>query len=257
MDVSVVIATHDRHESCTRAVVSALVQQPPVREVIVCDDGSSDATSERFTAWASTEPRLRYLRRAESAGGPGPARNLGIEAAQGRWLAFLDDDDEWLPGKLAAQGPWAEEGRAEVIATNALRSHGSPYFPDLEDPWMPTRSDLLHDNPLILSSVVALREVVLAAKGFPTSRRLGGVADYLLWMKLSDRGARFVVLPEVLLRYDDATNSGRMSDRSVHMQNAVARTSWLRWARRPWEPVLLRAAVNQSHKALGVWGERR
>ena len=257
MDVSVVIATHNRHDGCVRAVTSVLAQQPPAREVLVCDDGSRDATRERFTAWADTEPRLRYLRRTESAGGPGPARNLGVEAAHGRWLAFLDDDDEWLPGKLAAQRPWAEEGRAEVIATNALRSLGNPYFPDLTTPWMPTRSDLLHDNPLILSSVVALREIILAAKGFPTARRVGGVADYLLWMKLSDLGARFVVLPEVLLRYEDTDNSGRMSDRSVQMQNAVARTSWLRWARRPWEPMLLRAAVNQSHKALGVWRERR
>jgi len=257
VDVSVVIATHNRHEICARAVASALAQQPAPREVIVCDDGSRDETRERFTAWAQDEPRLRYLRRPDSAGGPGPARNLGIAAASGRWLAFLDDDDEWLAGKLAAQRAWCEDGRADVVGTNALRSSGALYFPDLDAPRMPTRHDLLHDNPLVLSTVVAARDLVRAANGFPTARRVGGIADYLLWMRLSDLGARFAVLPEPLVRYDDAADAGRMSDHAVQMHLGIVQTSWRRWGRRPWDRLLLRAAVNQSHKALGVWRERR
>jgi glycosyltransferase involved in cell wall biosynthesis len=198
-----------------------------------------------------------YLRRQQSAGGPGPARNLGAQAARGRWLAFLDDDDEWLPGKLAAQAPWADDGRADVIATNARRSSGGVYFPALAAPWMPSRSELLHDNPLILSSVVVRRELVGATRGFPTARRLAGIEDYLLWMALSDRGARFVVLPDVLVRYEDGGDAARMSDRAVHLQAAIAQTSWQRWARRPWQPLLLRAAVNQSHKAIGIRRQSR
>ena len=250
MDVSVVIATHNRHEGCARAVASVLAQQPPAREVIVCDDGSHDATRARFTAWAQDEPRVTYLRREQSAGGPGPARNMGTHAARGRWLAFLDDDDEWLPGKLAAQAPWTEDGRADVIATNARRSSGGVYFPQLAAPWMPSRRELLHDNPLILSSTVVRRDLVAATRGFPTARRVAGIEDYLLWMALSDRGARFVVLPDVLVRYEDGGEAARMSNRDL--QAAIALTSWRRWARRPWDPLLLRAAVNQSHKALSA-----
>lgn len=257
MDVSVVIATHNRQADCVRAVTSALSQHPPVREVIVCDDGSRDATPERLTAWAADEPRLRYLRRTRSAGGPGPARNMGISAARGCWLAFLDDDDEWLPGKLAAQRPWCEGARADVVATNALRTSGAAYFPELDAPWMPSRFDVLHNNPLILSSVLVRRDLVCATTGFPTARGLGGVEDYLLWMKLSDLGARFVVLPDPLVRYEDATDSGRMSERAVHLQNAIVRTSWRRWAKHPREALLLRAAVNHSHKAYGTWRARR
>ena len=256
MDVSVVIATHNRHDGCARAVTSVLAQQPPAREVIVCDDGSRDETRARFTAWAQEEPRLIYMRRPESAGGPGPARNMGVKAAHGRWVAFLDDDDEWLAGKLAAQRSWAEGGGADVIATNALRSSGTVYFPDLASPWMPSRRELLHDNPLILSSVMVRRDLVAATKGFPVSRRLAGIEDYLLWLALSDRGARFIVLPDVLVRYADATDNARMSDPAVHLQVAIAQTSWSRWSRRPWDTGLLRAAVNQSHKAWGSWRER-
>lgn len=254
--MSVLIATHNRHDECARAVTSVLTQQPPAREVIVCDDGSRDETRARFTAWAHAEPRLTYMRRHQSAGGPGPARNMGIKRAHGRWLAFLDDDDEWLAGKLAAQRSWAEEGRADVIATNALRSSGAVYFPHLMSPWMPSRRDLLHDNPLILSSVMVLRELVTATNGFPVSRRHAGIEDYLLWLALSDQGARFVVLPDVLVRYEDAPDNARMSDRAVHLQLAIAQTSWRRWGRRPWDPELLRAAVNQSHKACGTWRDR-
>lgn len=257
MDVSVVIATHNRHEECARAVTSVLAQQPPVREIIVCDDGSHDQTSERFSAWAVDEPRLRYLRRSRSAGGPGAARNLGVAAAHGRWLAFLDDDDEWLPGKLAAQRPWCDEARADVIATNAVRPGGVAYFSGADTPWSPSRHDLLHENPLILSSVVVRRDLVHATQGFPTARRVAGVEDYLLWMALSDLGAHFVVLPDPLVRYEDTAGSGRLSERAVHLQNVIAQTSWRRWIRRPRELLLLRAALNQSHRAYWTWRAHR
>ncbi len=115
--VSAVISTFERPDECERAVRSALAQEPAPVEVIVCDDGSKDGTAERFRAWERRDPRVRYLRVEPNRGTPAPARNAGIEEARGEWVAFLDDDDEWLPGKLGAQLAHAEG--ADVIGTNA------------------------------------------------------------------------------------------------------------------------------------------
>ncbi len=98
MKISVIIPTYNRARVLGRAIRSVLNQTLPAHEIIVVDDGSSDDTPELM---ADTFPQCVYLQ--QSNRGVSAARNRGIAAATGDWLAFLDSDDEWLPGKLAAQ----------------------------------------------------------------------------------------------------------------------------------------------------------
>ena len=92
-----VIITHDRAGLVGRAIDSALSQDWPGLEVLVVDDGSSDATPEVVrTAY----PQVRYLRQ-EISQGPGPACNRGIRTAGNEWVVILDDDDTLLPDGLA------------------------------------------------------------------------------------------------------------------------------------------------------------
>src|SRR3954452_6386677 len=96
--VSVVIPTYNRASLLPRAVDSALIQLGPEDELIVVDDGSTDGTEAALVPWRG---RIHYLRLPH--GGAGRARNAGWAVASGDLVAFLDSDDEWLPGKLTLQ----------------------------------------------------------------------------------------------------------------------------------------------------------
>ena len=98
--VSVVVPTRGRPNLVTRAVASALAQDFSSFEVVVVIDGEDRVS--RAALDAMNDPRLRVIDLAVSVGGA-EARNVGVRAARGEWIAFLDDDDEWLSHKLSRQ----------------------------------------------------------------------------------------------------------------------------------------------------------
>ncbi|MFC3285783.1 glycosyltransferase family 2 protein [Litchfieldella rifensis] len=99
--VSVVTPARNAAEHLPHTVASVASQGPILLEHIIIDDGSTDATAEVVKELQCQYPCIRYLYQPHS--GAGRARNLGIEAATGQFIAFLDSDDLWLPGKLEAQ----------------------------------------------------------------------------------------------------------------------------------------------------------
>ena len=118
--VSVVIPTRGRSQLVSRAVVSALTQTERKIEVIVVIDGPDPATEaelDRIVNQEFSDSRLVKVSLDQSVGGA-EARNIGVRTARGRWVALLDDDDEWLPNKLQAQLEAAEAagGREMVVA---------------------------------------------------------------------------------------------------------------------------------------------
>lgn len=96
--VSVIIPTYNRSSDCKTAVESVLSQTYGDVEVLVVDDGSIDDTGEVISG---LDERVRYIRQANA--GVSAARNTGLDAASGEYIAFLDSDDAWLPWKLEAQ----------------------------------------------------------------------------------------------------------------------------------------------------------
>jgi glycosyltransferase involved in cell wall biosynthesis len=249
--ISAVIATYRRREACRRAIESVLAQTQPVEEVLVCDDGSDDGTVEMVAEWASRDPRVRPVAAPDHAGRPAPPRNRGIRAARGEWVAFLDDDDVWAPDKVQRQSAWMDDG-ADVVCANAMDSEGARYFPDWVDPQRFGRATLLRTNPVILSSAVARRTLLLRAGGVPEEPWLAGIEDYALWLAVVDAGGRFVALPEPLVQYASTGDAARLSRRIVANQVAVARLLWRRSVRRPRDRALRRAALSKSSYALTV-----
>ncbi len=194
--VSVIIPSHNRAEVLPRAVASVLAQTLAPLEVIVVDDGSDDGTAALM---ARRFPGVRCL--VQQNRGVSAARNAGIAAARGEWLAFLDSDDEWLPGKLAAQRAALEEHagcrlcHTEEIwirngkRVNAMKKHAK-------------RGGRIYRHCLPLcvispSSVVIHRSLFRDHGGFDES--LPACEDYDLWLRLCAREAvAFVETPQIV-----------------------------------------------------------
>ncbi len=107
--ISVVIPVYNRQDSAVRAIRSALAQRGPWIEIIVVDDASAEPF--RLPGDLEADQRIRIVRHAVNQGASA-ARNSGIAAARGNWVAFLDSDDVWLPGKLENQLAFVLEDQA-------------------------------------------------------------------------------------------------------------------------------------------------
>lgn len=97
---SVIIPTYNRARDLKEAVNSVLRQTYQNMEIIVVDDGSTDETHELMNSF--TDQRIKYIKKKNERH-PGKTRNVGLQAARGEYIAFLDDDDLWLPEKLEIQ----------------------------------------------------------------------------------------------------------------------------------------------------------
>ena len=134
--VSVVLIVYDDRDRLGRALASALDPEGPTREVVVVDDGSTDGTAEVAAEWARRDPRVRVVTRAQNSGGCGAPRNDGLDAARGRYVMFLDSDDELEPGAFAGLVAVAESSGVDVVLGRAARHNpqtGSvvPWQPEL------------------------------------------------------------------------------------------------------------------------------
>jgi GT2 family glycosyltransferase len=112
ISISVVIPAYNAAKSISRTIESVLAQSLRPDEIIVVDDGSTDQTAQRIKKFGSD---VCYIYQENA--GPSVARNRGIEAAGSEWIAFLDADDEWLPGILSRQCELLNRNKHLVWAT--------------------------------------------------------------------------------------------------------------------------------------------
>lgn len=205
-EVSVVIPTYNRKEKLLLAVTSVLNQTYAPLEILVCDDGSTDGTKEVIEELKSDIPVL-YLNCGRN-GLPAVPRNIGVSKAKGNYIAFLDDDDEWLPDKLKIQLAYMEKTGALICGTNAFRITDSaeklPYFNFKTSVF--TFEDCLVNNPLICSSVMVKTDFLRQTGTFAEQPEFRAVEDYLLWLKLSVFYS-IHVLENPLVNYRDVPQS--------------------------------------------------
>ncbi|MDP3704044.1 MAG: glycosyltransferase [Candidatus Omnitrophota bacterium] len=182
---SIITPTHNRATMLKEAIESVLAQTYQDWEHIIVDDGSTDGTMGLVTRYAGQDPRIRYVFRRH--GGLPAARNTGLLAARGRYLAFLDDDDLFLPDKLKRQVATLEQ-RPELcfIYAPVYEVHdnreGSRYLPRHLGR---TFAELFDGATPQVSSIMVRRACLEEVGGF--DERLPHCQDYDLWLRLAAR----------------------------------------------------------------------
>jgi cellulose synthase/poly-beta-1,6-N-acetylglucosamine synthase-like glycosyltransferase len=219
--VSVVIPAHNVGPWIRSAVDSALRQSFRNLEVLVIDDGSTDDTLERLIDLRDS--RLRIVSRRQ--GGLSEARNTGVGLAAGRYVAFLDGDDEWVCDKLEYHVEVLEgrpeidltfsrskaiDERGEVIGRISRRASGS----------VSLRQLLMENLVSNGSSAVVRREALIRTGGFDNT--LQACEDYDMWIRLaSQRQHNVWCIPHALTRY--RIRPGQMTKDVARMQSQWAR----------------------------------
>ncbi len=204
-DVTFVIAAFNAEQTLARAMESALAQASVTVEIVVVDDCSTDTTYD--VARGFEDPRVKVIRQPVN-GGPGRARNSGIAAATGRWIAVLDADDTVLPGRSAAMIARAVDNQAAVVVDNlevVPMDAGAAYQmfsdQDLSARREITLADYIDSNVIFRDTFnfgymkpMYSREFLLHhALGFDEELRIG--EDYILMVSALASGARCVVEP--------------------------------------------------------------
>lgn len=187
--ISVVLPTRNRESTLLRAVRSVLAQSYSDLELIVVDDASEDRTADLLTA--VHDPRLKVLTNPTRLGVSG-ARNRGVEAARGEWVAFQDSDDEWRLDKLALQRQAAQGDVVLVLNGNFFSNDPAMSFMSLEhaDAVVDITRQVVARIPGA-SCWLARRDAVVAAGGFDTA--MNCFEDWELALRLSERGRVLMV----------------------------------------------------------------
>jgi glycosyltransferase involved in cell wall biosynthesis len=215
--ISCIIPVFNGERYLGEALDSILAQTYRPIEIIVVDDGSTDGTGELVARYGH---RIRYFRQ-NNEGAP-TARNAGLSAARGAFVAFLDSDDLWQPDKLERQmARFEARPELDLCVTHLQRF----WIPELE-----TERKRFQDHRFaevlpgyITQTLLARRNVFDSVGNFNTSRRVGDPMDWFL--RAAEQGAVMELLPDLLVyqRMHESNLSVEFGTRVMkpHMQDAI------------------------------------
>jgi len=255
---SVVIPAYNRESSILAAIESVRAQEITDWEIIVVDDGSTDQTADRVESLV--DDRIRLIRQKNRGGSA--ARNTGIDAARGQFIAFLDSDDVWLPHHLSQALPLLTQAEACCTYARILVDRGDGVT--------------FHKPPRALGENEHISEYLLCDRGFVQTSSLivptgmaqkvrfdeelpyGQDTDFALRLWSSGIKFSFIVNPSV--RWTDQSTGGRVSSG----RHEPARTAWLHRVRhllthkayhgdRGWTVAKFHSASGHKRKALGLY----
>ena len=252
--VSVIIPAYNAAEFMGETLDSVFAQTFTDYEVIVINDGSSD-TAELEQVLRRYPPNLRYIKQENQ--GAAAARNAGLRAAAGEFVAFLDGDDTWLPGFLQRQMELLNSTNADLVFADALLFGDSPLdgrtFMQVDPPrGEVTAENLLAVRVTVLTSTVLSRKAPILDVGmFDVSLRRG--QDFDLWLRLAKAGVRFAYTRDVLAHHrivESGLSGGTISQlkRTLAVLDAVK----ARGSLTDGEQAALQWNLNRTHRELAL-----
>ena len=248
--ISIVMPAYNAGDTIRASIQSVLDQTYQKFELIIIDDGSTDATADIVRDFCDA---VRFV--TQENGGPAVARNHGIELCQYDWVTFLDSDDLWQPHKLERQLQRAQETTAAIVYTNVRNFGAGDRVGEFRNlPPMPQGDvfvDLLRDNFVTLSTVMIRRDVLLDVGGFRPE--MTGTEDWDLWLRLAEQGQEFAAISEPLVDYrwlDDSFSRNNdlmttMRTRTVRQMLQTDRGRRLSWA--------IRREIQANAAATSAW----
>lgn len=200
--VSVIIPVYNAARTLARTLDSVAAQHWTDWEAVLVDDGSVDDSAAIAAARTKADPRFRLIRLDSNRGVSG-ARNAGLDAARGRYIAFLDADDVWSPDKLARQVPLLQGGEVLVCAAYRRIDETGRCLGVMRPPARIGYAQALGGNPIGCLTAIWDRA------RFPEARMpdLPLHEDYAFWLDMLRSGAEARGLPDILADYTVRRNS--------------------------------------------------
>lgn len=202
--VTVVMPCYNAEPFIAESIESVIRQSFHDWEMIIVDDGSKDNSLDIIKQYAAKDDRIRYIASEKPSGSPAEPRNIGIRAARGRYIAFLDSDDIWTEDKLADQIALFSNGDYVVVNCH--------YESITEDG---KRSNRIHKEPMSVDYKKLLRyngigcsEAVFDTQkvGKPIFKNIGH-EDYLFWLDVMKLGGVSANTGKVQLLYRERSGS--------------------------------------------------
>jgi len=200
--VTVIMPIYNAQATLKRAIASVQTQSLTDLEICAVDDASFDKSWDALNALAEGEPRLRIFQHKNNLGAAA-ARNTALEEARGRYIAFLDADDEWLPEKLERQINFMKMEKAAFSCTAYYRIHEKGHKRITSVPKFANRIALLKNNTVGTLTVIYDSEI-LGKQSFP---RIRSKEDFVIWLQFLNICNIVFGLNEPLAIYHKSKNS--------------------------------------------------
>lgn len=214
--VSIVMPMYNCADFVAQSIESVQAQTYPYWELLVVDDVSTDNSVEIVRDYAEKDPRIRLLSNPVNSGAA-EARNLALREAKGRWIAFLDSDDLWLPEKLAKQVPFMADNNYHFSYTEyrEMDDNGVPTGVLCTGPKKVGRTKLFAYDYIGCLTVMYEREFV----GLIQIPNLKKRNDYAMWLKVVKKCPCYLY-KELLAEYR-VRSSGSVTSRNAGIRKII------------------------------------
>lgn len=183
--VSIIMPCHNGEKYITDSINSVLHQTFLDWELLVIDDNSTDSSANVIEEFCKKDARIKLLKNQNQTGLPATARNVGIKAAQGRFIAFLDCDDMWLPLKLEHQIPLFETKNIAVVFSyySKMNADGNYGANTISSPVFVSYDYMLNGN--CIGNLTGMYDTQKCGKVFQKEIHH---EDYLMWLSILEQG---------------------------------------------------------------------
>lgn len=183
--VSIIMPCHNGEKYISDAISSVISQTFSDWELLIVDDNSTDGSVKVIEDFCKKDSRIELLHTEKSTGLPATARNVGIKNASGRFIAFLDCDDMWLPTKLARQVPLFETKNVAVVFSYYAKMNGSGDYggSSISSPVFVSYDYMLNGN--CIGNLTGMYDTQKCGKVFQKEIHH---EDYVMWLEILKKG---------------------------------------------------------------------